>query len=265
MARPVIKLNGVALPPQMIAAEAQHHPARTPAAAFQAAARALIIRTLLLEEAARQGLEEKPALIAAGKRETAEEAKIRQLLERSVPVHDASEADCLAYYEAHPTQFRSPDLMEASHILFAADPRDKEAPAMAQSAAQAVLAQLRSRPGLFDSLAREHSDCTSKGGGGRLGQLAPGDTVPEFEAALSSLKPGQLTSQPVRTRFGFHIIRLDAHIDGKPLPFSYVRDKIAAFLGERQWRQDAAQFVARLVEKAEIEGVDMEAGRALAA
>src|SRR3569623_1626804 len=81
MARPAIKLNGVALPPQMIAAEAQHHPARTPAAAFQAAARALIIRTLLLEEAARQGLEATPQIIAEGKRETVEEARIRQLLE----------------------------------------------------------------------------------------------------------------------------------------------------------------------------------------
>ena len=48
--RPSIKLNGVVLPPHMIAAEAQHHPSQTPAAAFQAAARALIIRTLLLEE-----------------------------------------------------------------------------------------------------------------------------------------------------------------------------------------------------------------------
>lgn len=265
MARPVIKLNGVALPPQMIAAEAQHHPARTPAAAFQAAARALIVRTLLLEEAARQGVQEAPELIAEGKRETAEEAKIRQLLERCVPVHDASEAECRTYYDDHPDQFRSPDLMEVSHILFAVDARDKEAPAKAELAAQSVLAQLRSRPGLFDALAREHSDCSSKGGGGRLGQLAAGDTVPEFESALSSLDPGEFTPQPVRTRFGFHIVRLDAHIAGKPLPFSYVRDKIVAFLGERQWRQEVAVFVGRLIENAEVEGVDMEAGKAIAA
>jgi peptidyl-prolyl cis-trans isomerase C len=90
--------------------------------------------------------------------------------------------------------------------------------------------------------------------------LAPGDTVPEFEAALSCLKPGEIAAAPVRTRFGFHILRLDARIAGEPLPFSYVQEKVAAFLGERQWRQDVARFIARLVETAEIEGVEMKAG-----
>ena len=69
MARPIVRLNGVALPPRMIAAEAQHHPARTPAAAFESAARALIIRTLLLEEAARRGLTATPQEVTEGKRE----------------------------------------------------------------------------------------------------------------------------------------------------------------------------------------------------
>lgn len=262
MVRPAIKLNGVALPPHMIAAEAQHHPARTPAAAFQAAARALIIRTLLLEEAARRGVEAAPQLIADGKRETAEEAKIRQLLEYCIPVREASEADCHAYYDSHAGQFRSPELVEASHILFAADPRNADAPAKAQAAAQSALAELSRHPDLFEGIARERSDCSSKSSGGRLGQLAPGDTVPEFEAALSSLEPGEIAAEPIRTRFGFHVLRLDARIAGKPLPFSYVQEKVAAFLGERQWRQDVAFFISRLVESAEIEGVDMKLGKA---
>ena len=54
--RTPIRLNGVPLPPQMIAAEAQHHPSRNPAMAYQAAARDIIIRTLLLEEAQREGI-----------------------------------------------------------------------------------------------------------------------------------------------------------------------------------------------------------------
>lgn len=259
MARPAIKLNGVMLPPRMIAAEAQHHPARTPAAAFQAAARALIIRTLLLEEAGRQGLVAAPEMIAEGKRETADEAKVRQLLERCVPVQEASETACRVYYDSHAGQFRSPDLMEASHILFAADTGNAD---LVKAAAQSTLAKLLDHPGLFESIARERSDCASKGGGGRLGQLASGDTVREIEAALVCLQPGQMADAPIRTRFGFHILRLDARIAGKPLPFFYVRDKIAAFLGERQWRQDAAAFITRLVEAAEIEGLDMQAGEA---
>ena len=265
MARPAIRLNGVALPPQMIAAEAQHHPARTPAAAFQAAARALIIRTLLLEEAARLNIEAAPTLVADGKCETAEEAKIRQLLERCVAVHDAVEAETRAYYDSHPGQFRSPDLVEASHILFAADPANAKASATAQAAAQSALSELSRRPELFESIARERSDCASKSSGGRLGQVTAGDTVPEFEAALLSVKPGEISAAPVQTRFGFHIIRSDARISGEPLPFSYVEDKIAAFLGERQWRKDVVRFIAGLVEVAKIEGVDMEAKETKAA
>lgn len=265
MARSVIKLNDMVLPPQMIAAEAQHHPSRTPAAAFQAAARALIIRTLLLEEAARQDVEPTPEMIAEGKRETPEEAKIRQLLERSVPIPHVTEKECRDYYDGHITQFRSPELVEASHILFSVVSSDKDAAAKAMSAAQSALEELSRQPGLFESLARERSDCSSKSGGGRLGQLAPGDTVPEFEAALSLLEPGVIAAEPVKTRFGFHILRLDARIAGKPLPFSYVHDKIEAFLGERQWRHGVRQFVGRLVEKAKIEGVDIGTNRTRAA
>jgi peptidyl-prolyl cis-trans isomerase C len=210
-------------------------------------------------------LEEAPQLIAEGKRETAEEAKIRQLLEFRVPIYDVSEAECHAYYDSNAAQFRSPELMEASHILFAVDSCDSEVSEKARTAAQAVLAELSRQPSLFERLARERSDCSSKSGGGRLGQLAPGDAVPEFEAALACLEPGEIASAPVQTRFGFHILRLDARIAGKPLPYSYVHDKIAAFLGERRWRTDAAFFVARLVEAAQIEGVEMDIGKAAAA
>ena len=60
-----IKLNGVVLPSHMIAAEAQHHPSQSPPLAFQAAARAIIIRTLLLEEAKRDGIIAEPEFVAA--------------------------------------------------------------------------------------------------------------------------------------------------------------------------------------------------------
>jgi peptidyl-prolyl cis-trans isomerase C len=265
MARPAIKLNGVTLPPQMIAAEAQHHPARSPAAAFQAAARALIIRTLLLEEAARRNMQAVPELVENGKRETEDEAQIRLLLETCLPIGETAEVDCRAYYDSHSDQFYSPELVEASHIFFAIDPRDTDAAPRAEAAVKAALAELADHPDLFESLARERSDCTSKSGGGRLGQLAPGDTVLEFEAELHSLAVGEIAPAPIKTRFGYHILRLDARISGKPLPFSYVQDKIAAFLGERQWRQEAAALIARLVETAQIEGVEMKAGKAIAA
>lgn len=255
--RQPIRLNGVVLPPQMIAAEAQHHPAKTPAAAFQAAARALVIRTLLLEEAGRQGLKAEPALVEDGKRELSDEAQIRHLLDVNVPICEPSDLACRAYYETHLAQFHGPDLFEASHILFAANPREMESIEKAKAAAASAISELTHQPSLFDALAGERSDCSSKSHGGRLGQLAAGDTVPEFETALRGLAPGQISPQPVRTRFGIHVIRLDARVAGEVLPFDYVRDKIAAFLSEGQWRLEAAAFIGRLVADAAIEGLEM--------
>lgn len=263
--RPAIKLNGVVLPPQMIAAEAQHHPSQTPAAAFQAAARALIIRTLLLEEAKRDAIAAEPELIAPGKRELDDEARIRALMEARIPVVEPFEDRCRAFYDANPSRFRSPDLYEASHILFLAHPHDVEAYAGAVARAEAVIGELRRSPQRFEAIAREQSECDSKANGGRLGQIVPGETVPEFEKALEGLEEGEIAATPVRSRFGAHILKLDARARGETLPFDYVRDQIESYLAEQQWRRDVAAYIEQLVSRATIEGVEMSPSMGTAA
>lgn len=255
--RPQIKLNGVVLPPHMIAAEAQHHPAKSPAAAFQIAARALIVRTLLLEEAKRRGIVADPEMISPGKRETDDEAVIRMLMESAVVAREPDEADCIAFYEADPSRFKSPDLFEASHILFAAHPHDVDAYNAAITRAEALIAELQQKPSRFEALAREQSECDSRANGGRLGQIVKGDTVREFESALENLEEGQISPEPVKSRFGVHILKLDACACGQPLPYDYVRERIALFLAEKTWRKDVARFVKSLVANAEIEGIEM--------
>lgn len=108
-----IRVNGRLLSNPEIAAEAQHHPAKTPAAAFQAAAQALVIRELLLEEVERQGIVGEPALLAPGKRELAEEASIRALIESAVPRRAPTEEECFASYAADPMRFGT----KAGHAL----------------------------------------------------------------------------------------------------------------------------------------------------
>ena len=262
---PPIKLNGVVLPPHMIAAEAQHHPARTPAAAYKAAARALIVRTLLLEEAKRQGIAAVPEFVAQGKRELEDEAKIRALMEARIVVAEPEEADCLAFYAANPGHFRGPDLFEASHILFLAQPHDAQTHAAAMRRAEAVIAELSGAPGRFDLIAREQSQCESRANGGQLGQIARGQTVPEFEAALQGLQEGQIAAAPVKSRFGVHVLKVDARAQGQLLPFDYVRERVADYLAEKQWRRDVAAYIERLVDQAQIEGIEMSPGEARAA
>lgn len=255
--RASIRLNGVTLPPQMIAAEAQHHPARTPAAAFDAAARALIVRTLLLEEANRLGVVAEPNWVEAGKRELDDEARIRKLIESEIQMTEPAALACRTFYDENPARFRTADLFEASHILFSAHPHDAEAYGAAGARAEVVIAELQQSPERFEALARELSQCDSRNGGGRLGQINPGETVPEFETALRSLEVGGITQKPVMSRFGAHIVRLDGRAAGNTLPFEYVAASIGDYLTERQWRRDVAAYVEKLIGLAQIEGIDM--------
>ena len=261
--RSPIKLNGVVLPSHMIAAEAQHHPSQTPAAAFQAAARALIVRTLLLEEANRDGITAKPELIAPGKRELDDEARIRALMEARIPVFDPDEDQCRAFYDAAPSRFRSPELYEASHILFLAHPHDTQAYAAAIERAEIAIAELTKSPRRFEAIARERSECDSRANGGRLGQIVPGETVPEFEKALQGLEEGRIAAEPVQSRFGAHVLKLDARAAGEVLPFEYVREKIGCYLVERQWRHDVSAYIQRLVGRAQVEGVEFSTNKTM--
>eukprot|EP01035_Chromulina_nebulosa_P000983 gene984-1333_t len=91
-----VSVNGVVISRAAIAQETQNHPAAKPIEAFQAAAHALVVRELLLQEARRLGLSPAPAEDGEGRRETEEEALIRQLVEDEVPPyeHRAKERQC---------------------------------------------------------------------------------------------------------------------------------------------------------------------------
>jgi len=77
------------------------------------------------------------------------------------------------------------------------------------------------------------------------------------------LNPGELSAEPVATRYGFHIIRLDRKHEGRMLPYEAVAERIADYLRESVRRRADAQYIARLVSAARIEGVEMAGADAL--
>jgi peptidyl-prolyl cis-trans isomerase C len=257
-----ISVNGVAIARDTIAREAQHHPAAAPRAAFEAAARALVIRELLLQEARRTEAQAAPLCDAAGRRETQEEAQIRCLIEQEIKTPEPDKAACRRYYEQNRRLFRSSDIFEAAHILLSATADDRDAYRRAEAEARATLAELKLRPERFAELARARSACASAAQGGNLGQITAGQTTPEFEQALFALKPGTITSEPVATRYGLHIIRLDRKVEGRELPFELVAERIADYLRESVTRRATAQYIARLVSCAEIRGITMDGAEA---
>jgi peptidyl-prolyl cis-trans isomerase C len=259
-ARPVpVSVNGVAISSADIARETQHHASPDPDESWALAARALAIRELLSQEAARLGLAAEPIEDDEGRRETADEARLRALLEREVVVPNAGEAECRRFYDRNRRRFRSPDLFEPAHILIAAPPGDEPARAAARRTAEAVIAELQHRPRDFAALAEAHSACSSSKQGGNLGQIGPGQTVDEFERALAGMTAGEVHPHPVETRYGLHVVRLERRIDGRDLPFELVRERIAQYLEESVRRRALKQYVSILASRAKVTGVDLAA------
>ncbi len=261
-ARPVftaVSVNGVAIPEADILAEAQHHPAENPGAALLAAARALAVRELLIQEARRLGLQASAGEDETGRREAEDAAAIRTLIKREVSAPSATETECRRYYAAHPQRFRSEAIYETRHILLAAPASDKPARTAARAEAERLIAHLQGAPADFAVLAREHSACPSREHGGNLGQLTPGSTVAEFERALEAMAEGDITAAPVESRFGFHIIALNRKIPGVPLPFEAAHQRIAGWLEAASWSKAVAQYIAVLVGRAQITGIDLVA------
>lgn len=149
------------------------------------------------------------------------------------PVEEAAIASTLTVsddllrraYQEQIDRFRTQERVRARHILI--DTRDKSdaQKAEAKKKAEDLLKQIRGG-GDFAKLAQANSqDFGSAQKGGDLDWIVRGQTVPEFEKAAFSLKPGQV-SDLVPTMFGFHIIRVEAREDGRLKPLEEVRDEL---------------------------------------
>jgi peptidyl-prolyl cis-trans isomerase C len=252
-----VSVNGIVISRAAISREAQHHPAAKPIEAWLTAARALVVREVLLQEAGRLGLVPRPLQDEAGRREIEEEALIRALVEQEVvtPVPDGEA--CRRYYDQNRSRFRSPDLYEVRHILIAVEPGGEAESTAARQLAANIASELAADPNAFDRLAAAHSACPSGKAGGHLGQIGLGQTVPEFERALPSLPVGSVAATPIETRYGLHVVAVDRHIAGRPLPYEAVQQRIAEYLRDHVRRTAIRQYISVLMGRADIRGIEL--------
>ena len=246
-----VTVNGIVISARDINIESANYEGGTILERQYQAAVALVVRELLLQRATQLELH------AAGD-DSDEEGLIDQVLEQEVTVPQTDEDACRRYFDNHQDKFRSADLFEVSHILIAADPRDDDARVIAKEQARAAIQLLAGDASRFAKLASELSDCPSKNTGGNMGQVGKGQTVPEFEDVLFRMQEGELSSSPVESRYGFHIIYLQRRIDGKPLEYAMVRDQIAIYLRDSVHRSAMGQYLRILAGGAEISGIDLE-------
>ena len=250
-----VSVNGTAIPRGDIARETQNHGAATPIAAWKMAARALVIRELLRQEAASRGIHAVPLDDGEGRSETPDEAAMRALLDTEVRVPTADEDTCRRYYAQNSAKFCSAPLYAARHILIAAAPDDFTMRDAARLEAEQICAILAEKPEAFDRLALAHSACPSAKVGGNLGQIGPGQTVAEFEKALGLMKVDQPPAI-IETRYGLHVVALDRKVEGEAVPFDFVREQIGDYLDETVRRRAMHQYITILAERAEITGLD---------
>ena len=253
-----VRVNGVEITPEAIAEEIPHPPAPDAETAWVEAARALAVRELLLQEAERLGIAAEPLADEADRTETEDDAVVRALLETEVSPSAPAEAECRRYYEANRERFRTPDLFEAAHILIEPEGKDDRAWDAARELAQAIITRVGDDPAAFAEAARTNSACASAQQDGSLGQIRRGELVSEVQAGLEALADGRTAREPVRSRFGWHILRLHRRIAGRTLSFDMVRDRIADMLEARSWSIEAARYVADLAARNNVEGVRIE-------
>jgi parvulin-like peptidyl-prolyl isomerase len=144
-----------------------------------------------------------------------------------------SDAEARKFYEQNKDiYFKAAPEVKARHILV----KDK-------ALAEKIINELKGLKGKaleqkFAELAKKYSIGPSKVQGGELGWFDPKQMVPEFAEAVKKLKPGQITLKPVKTRFGYHIILVEAKKDNNYLPYEEVKPQIVAYLKNLKLKQE---------------------------
>lgn len=243
----MIRVNNKEFDENAIVAEMQYHSAQSHTDAKNKACESLIICELIKQRAKELGLD----IDESG----TQEESISALIEKEVEIPEASEEDCLAYFEKNPNKFTTSPLVSGRHILLSAPPDDANCRSEALEQAKLLIRELKASTEQFPKLAAEYSRCPSAKTGGHLGQISRGQTVPEFERQLFNCKEG-LVEAPIESRYGIHVVEIDHKEEGKPLPFDMVKTRIAEYLNEKVRRKAIAQYIEALIGEAEIEGFD---------
>ena len=172
----------------------------------------LIDRDVVVLEARKQGLDRDPAVQRVIARAT-DSALQNALLTREIAPSLTDDAIKARYDRDIAGKAGEPEI-HARHILVADEDTAKK-----------VIAELKGGAD-FAELAKKYSTDPGAAGGGDLGFFKKADMLPEFSDAAFALKPGEFTLVPVKTRFGWHIIKLEESRTAPPPPLDQVRDEV---------------------------------------
>ena len=178
----------------------------------------VINNKLLLLDARRNLYEAEPAF-----REQLAKFKERLLIsyatDKVITAVRVDEAEVRAYFEENSAQFNTEESVNASHILVKSEEEALE-----------ILAKINAGEISFEDAAKAHSTCPSKDNGGNLGDFGRGQMVPEFDTAVFEMEEGEISKTPVKTQFGYHLIKLNKKTPSQPMEYAQIKDELKNML-----------------------------------
>ena len=176
--------------------------------------------------------------------------------------YEITDTEIELYYSQNQYRFEQPERVRVRHILFMTMDKSEAEGEEVRAKAEEVLQQLRDGAD-FAELAKQHSeDPGNADNGGDLGWVTRGMMDPAFEDASFALQTGALSPQPVKSEFGYHLIRLDDRESGSVKPLSEVRDVIRSDLEAERSQSDRYALMERAVEAAQLAGTALEGAAA---
>ena len=200
----------------------------------------LISQKLLVQQMKKEGVKE-DAEIKRKVEKYREALLLQKFIKGKFANIKVTDKEAKAYYEAHKDEFTVPERVKVRHILV----KDKKE-------AEKIRKELL-KGANFAELAKKYSiDKASAVKGGELGVLKRSDVIKEFGDAVFSLKKGQI-SEPIKTRFGYHIVQVEEKYPREVKPFSEVKSEIKTRLLEKKKEEAFKKYVEQLKAKAKVE------------
>jgi peptidyl-prolyl cis-trans isomerase C len=196
----------------------------------------LIGREVLIQEADKQGIATRPEV--KNQIDNARQSIIiNAMLSDYIKKNPVTDAQIKAEYDKAKAEQAGRQEYHARHILVATE-----------AEATAIIAKLKGGA-KFEDLAKQSKDPGSAANGGDLGWASPENFVPEFSKAMTSLKKGEVTQTPVKSQYGFHVIRLEESRAVAVPPLEEVKQQVAEAVQQRK----VAAFRDDLMKKAKVQ------------
>jgi peptidyl-prolyl cis-trans isomerase C len=200
----------------------------------------MVVRELIMQQAKKDGIDKSPAVTAKLedlKKRVIVEAFLKKKVEESANVSDT---ELQAFYKKNQDKFKTGDQIRASHILMKSEAEAKEVEKQLRGGAK------------FEDLAKSHSIDGAASKGGDLGWFGKGSMLPDFEKVAFGLKEGE-TSGIVKTKFGYHIIKLTGKRQAGVRSFDEVKEQIRAAIVPEKQQETFKKLKEELKKNAKID------------